>query len=116
MGSTVLSRLSYYLNFKDPSQDLYEMFSVFSKQGLKAGFGRRLQSTLVLIEHDGQKVNPVSRHALTAAKKVGGEVSCLVAGTGDVAGVASEVAAINGLAKVLVVSSDDYKGNMPERL
>merc|ERR1711994_1163243 len=48
--------------------------------------------------------------------KVGGEISCLVAGAGDVAGVASEVASINGLAKVLVVSSDDYKGNMPERL
>ena len=82
------------------------------------------------------QVNPVSRHALTAAKKIGGEVSCLVAGAGDVAGVASEgkhlrrnsdkldiptqppfsVAAINGLAKVLVVSSDDYKGNMPERI
>jgi len=104
------------VNFKDPLQELYKMFSVFSKQGLKAGFGRRLQSTLVLIEHDGQKVNPVSRHALTAAKKVGGEISCLVAGAGDVAGVASEVASINGLAKVLVVSSDDYKGNMPERL
>ena len=47
----------------------------------------------------------MSRHALTAAKKVGGEISCLVAGAGDVAGVASEVASINGLAKVLVVSS-----------
>merc|ERR1711973_577922 len=104
------------VNFKDRLQDLCKMFSVFSKQGLKAGFGRRLQSTLVLIEHDGQKVNPVSRHALTAAKKIGGEVSCLVAGTGDVAGVASEVAAINGLAKVLVVQNEDYKGNMPERI
>merc|ERR1711992_276017 len=92
------------------------MFSAFTKHGVRSGVGRRLQSTLVLIEHDGQKVNPVSRHALTAAKKVGGEISCLVAGAGDVAGVASEVASINGLAKVLVVSSDDYKGNMPERL
>merc|ERR1711973_436993 len=92
------------------------MFSAFTKQGLKTGFGRRLQSTLVLIEHDGQKVNPASRHALTAAKKIGGEISCIVAGAGDVGAVASEVASINGLAKVLVVSSDDYKGNMPERL
>jgi len=92
------------------------MFSAFTKQGLKTGFGRRLQSTLVLIEHDGQKVNPASRHALTAAKKIGGEISCIVAGAGDVGAVASEVASINGLAKVLVVSSDEYKGNMPERL
>merc|ERR1711962_1893344 len=92
------------------------MFSAFTKQGLKTGFGRRLRSTLVLIEHDGQKVNPASRHALTAAKKIGGEISCIVAGAGDVGAVASEVASINGLAKVLVVSSDEYKGNMPERL
>merc|ERR1712180_565428 len=68
------------------------MFSAFTKQGLKTGFGRRLQSTLVLIEHDGQKVNPASRHALTAAKKIGGEISCIVAGAGDVGAVASEVA------------------------
>ena len=40
----------------------------------------RCQSTLVLVEHDGKKVLPATRHALSAAKKVGGEISCLVAG------------------------------------
>jgi len=40
----------------------------------------RLQSTLVFIEHDGKSVSPVSRNALTAAKKLGGEISCIVAG------------------------------------
>ena len=62
----------------------------------------RFQSTLVVIEHDGTKLLPVSRHALTAAKKVGGDISCLVAGP-EVGAVAQEVAAVEGISKVLVV-------------
>merc|ERR1712241_1147053 len=69
----------------------------------------RCQSTLVLVEHDGKKVLPATRHALSAAKKVGGEISCLVA-------VAAEVASIQGLSKVLVVENKDYGGFMPERM
>jgi len=93
------------------------MFSLISKNGFKSGGQAfaRFQSTLVLIEHDGQKMLPVSRHALTAAKKVGGDISCLVAGP-EVGAVAQEVAALEGLKKVLVVKNDDYKGFMPERL
>ena len=75
----------------------------------------RCQSTLVLVEHDGKKVLPATKNALTAAKKVGGEISCLVAGP-EVGNVAAEVAAIQGLAKVLVVENKDYNGFMPERL
>jgi len=75
----------------------------------------RCQSTLVLVEHDGKKVLAATKHALTAAKKVGGEISCLVAGP-EVGPVAAEVAAIQGLAKVLVVENKDYAGFMPERL
>jgi len=75
----------------------------------------RNQSTLVLVEHDGKKVLPATRHALTAAKKVGGEISCLVAGP-EVGTVATEVAAIQGLSKVLVVENKDYNGFMPEKL
>lgn len=43
--------------------------------------GRRLQSTLIIAEHDNEKLAVVTRSALTAAKKLGGEVSVLVAGT-----------------------------------
>ena len=70
---------------------------------------------MVVIEHDGKKILPVSRHAITAAKKVGGDLTCIVAGP-EVGPVAQEVAAIQGLNKVLVVESADYKGFMPERL
>jgi len=83
--------------------------------GNSSGAGRCFQSTLVVIEHDGKKMLPVSRHALTAAKKVGGDIACIVAGP-EVGAVAQEVAAVQGLAKVLVVQNEDYKGFMPERL
>ena len=69
----------------------------------------------MLVEHNGEKVLPATKHAITAAKKVGGEISCLVAGP-QVGNVAKEVAAIQGLAKVLVVENKDYNGFMPERL
>ena len=75
----------------------------------------RCQSTLVLVEHNGKNVLPATKHAITAAKKVGGEISCLVAGP-EVGSVAKEVAAIQGLSKVLVVENKDYNGFMPERL
>jgi len=35
---------------------------------------------LVLAEHNGEKLSPVTLNAITAAQKVGGTVSCLVAG------------------------------------
>merc|ERR1712117_195360 len=47
--------------------------------------------------------------------KVGGGISCLVAGP-EVGAVAQEVAAVEGISKVLVVQNEDYKGFMPERL
>lgn len=43
--------------------------------------GHRFQSTLIIAEHDNEKLAGVTRNALTAAKKLGGEVSVLVAGT-----------------------------------
>ncbi len=42
---------------------------------------RRCQSTLVLAEHSNEKLTPITLNAITAASKLGGEVSCLVAGS-----------------------------------
>jgi len=75
----------------------------------------RLQSTLVFIEHDGKNLSAVSRHALTAAKKLGGEVSCIVIGP-HCAGPAKEAAQLSGISKLLVAESADYDGLLPERL
>lgn len=42
---------------------------------------RRLQSTLVLAEHNNEVLSPATQNALSAAKKIGGDVSVLVVGT-----------------------------------
>jgi len=92
------------------------MLSLFRTVGSKATASIvRCQSTLVLVEHNGKNVLPATKHAITAAKKVGGEISCLIAGP-EVGSVTKEVAAIQGLTKVLVVENKDYNGFMPERL
>lgn len=41
----------------------------------------RFQSTLVIAEHDNQKLGPITLNTITAAKKIGGDVTCLVAGS-----------------------------------
>lgn len=40
----------------------------------------RLQSTLVIAEHNNNTLTPITRNAITAAKAIGGDVSVLVAG------------------------------------
>ena len=61
---------------------------------------RRLNSTLVLAEHDGKALNPATLNAITAAKAVGNkEIVCLAAGA-DCGPVVQEVAKIQGLSKV----------------
>lgn len=47
----------------------------------QAGLLQRFQSTLVVAEHNNDKLTPITLSAITAAGKLGGEVSCLVAGT-----------------------------------
>merc|ERR1712147_17624 len=53
--------------------------------------------------------------AVTAAGQLGGEVNCLVAGTGCAA-VAKEVASVAGVSKVLLADSPAYTGFLPEHL
>ena len=59
----------------------------------------RNQSTLIVAEHNGEKLLQNTRHAVTAAKKLGGDISCIVAGP-KCAGPAAEVAKIEGISKV----------------
>jgi len=75
----------------------------------------RQASTLVLAEHDNAKLSPVTLHAITAANSVGGDVTCLVAGSkcGD---VAKEVAGVKGVTKVLVADNAAFDGFLPEKL
>jgi electron transfer flavoprotein alpha subunit len=75
----------------------------------------RNQSTLIVAEHNGENLLQSTRHAVTAAKKIGGEISCIVAGP-KCAGPAAEVAGIQGISKVIVAENAAYEGFLPENL
>ena len=89
LKSTVLNRASFLLN--------------------------RLKHTLVVVEHDNQKLNPITLNTITAAKKIpkNETVTCLVVGTGC-GKVAEEAAKIEGVNKVLVSDSESLNGFLPE--
>ncbi len=70
---------------------------------------------MVVAEHNGDKLLPTTRNAITAAKKIGGDITVLVAGP-KCAGAAKEAAAIGGVKKLLVSESADYNGFVAERL
>ena len=79
---------------------------------------KRFKNTLVIVEHDNAKVNAVTLNAITAATKIpqNETITCIVAGSGDCAAVASQVASVSGVSKVLVASSEAFKGFLPEML
>ena len=58
-------------------------------------------TTLVLAEHDNQRLNEATAKTVAAAQKLGGDVHVLVAGKGAAA-VAAEAAKLAGVAKVLL--------------
>eukprot|EP00455_Lapot_gusevi_P007135 TRINITY_DN1305_c0_g1_i1.p1 TRINITY_DN1305_c0_g1~~TRINITY_DN1305_c0_g1_i1.p1 ORF type:complete len:345 (+),score=133.66 TRINITY_DN1305_c0_g1_i1:52-1086(+) len=64
-------------------------------------------SVLVLAEHDNQKLSDVTLSAVTAAKKLGGNVSVLVAGA-SCNSVASQAAKLSGVGRVLVADNAAY--------
>ena len=42
---------------------------------------RRFQSTLVIAEHNNETLTAVTQNTITAARKLGGDITVLVAGT-----------------------------------
>ena len=59
-----------------------EIISIMFFSHFQAGVAQRFQSTLVIAEHNNETLTPVTLNAVTAAAKLGGDVACLVAGTG----------------------------------
>ncbi|CAH2102263.1 unnamed protein product [Euphydryas editha] len=90
------------------------MFSPWTRQFLSTQL-RRLQSTLIVAEHNNEVLTPVTQNTLSAAKKIGGDISVLVAGT-KCGPVAEAVAKANGVSKILVAESDAFKGFTAESL
>ncbi|XP_013784500.1 electron transfer flavoprotein subunit alpha, mitochondrial-like [Limulus polyphemus] len=94
--------------------------------GLRQTFSRRLtqnisavisrfNSSLVIAEHKDEQLVPITLNAITAAKKIGGDVTCLVAGK-TVAPVVSELCKAEGIGKVLIAEDSVLEGTLPERV
>ncbi|XP_046826674.1 electron transfer flavoprotein subunit alpha, mitochondrial [Vespa crabro] len=75
----------------------------------------RLESTLVIAEHNNEVLSPITCNVLSAAKQIGGDITVLVAGTKcDAAAKAASNA--NGINKVLLANSEAFKGFTSESL
>lgn len=65
----------------------------------------RFASTLVVADHDNATLNAATLSVVSAAGKVGGDVTVLVAGSGCGA-VAEQAAAVAGVSKVLTADNE----------
>lgn len=70
-------------------------------------------SVLVIAEHDNAALKPATLSAITAAAAVGEEIVVLVAGSGCGA-VATALAGIAGVSKVVVADNEAYGHQLPE--
>jgi len=70
---------------------------------------------LVIAEHDNATLKPSTLHTLGAAKQIGGDVHVLVAGQGAQA-VGQAASQAQGVAKVLLADSPQYKDQLAENL
>jgi len=80
-----------------------------------SGVLKRFNGTLVVAEHDNEKLLPITLNAVTAATQIGGEVTCIVAGA-NCAKVAAEAGKIAGVSKVILADNEAYKGFLPESM
>ena len=101
----------------------HRMFSATLRAAPRAGVplrtfatsSARAANTLLFLEHKSGSINPASLSALTAAKKLGGEVHGLVVGSSSEAkSIAEKAAKVAGLDKVLVGASDAYANLLSE--
>ena len=72
-------------------------------------------SILVVAEHDNAALKPVTLNVIAAAKKLGGDLDVLVAGTGCKS-VAEQAAAIGGVKKVLLADNPAYGHQLAENV
>ncbi|RCH77857.1 hypothetical protein CU098_004974 [Rhizopus stolonifer] len=70
-------------------------------------------NTLLYVEHKDGAISGATLNALTAANKLGGSISALVAGDAP-EGVVKQVAKLTGVSKVLTAKDAAYANTMPE--
>ena len=90
--ASVLRQAQYYLRPSNRQQ--------------RSAFARLLGSLAVLEQREGKLQNG-SLSAVTAAQKLGGSVTGLVAGSG-IKGVAEEAAKVKGIDKVIMIENGAY--------
>ena len=73
---------------------------------------KRFQSTLVIAEHNNEKLTPSTLNTITAAGKLG-DVSCLVAGN-KCSAVAEELSKVQGVSKILLADNEAFHGLLAE--
>ncbi|WP_334170093.1 electron transfer flavoprotein subunit alpha/FixB family protein [Zoogloea sp.] len=71
--------------------------------------------TLVIAEHDNSTLAGATRHAVTAAAQLGGEVDLLVAGN-DCGAVVADAARVAGVSRVIQVEAAFYRDQLAENL
>jgi len=72
-------------------------------------------SILVIAEHDNAGIKGATLNTVTAAQKIGGDITVLIAGQG-VAGAAEAAAKIAGVSKVLVADNAVYAHQLAENM
>lgn len=72
-------------------------------------------SILVIAEHDGKQLRPGTTNTVTAAVKIGGDITVLVAGQ-QCAAAAQAAAKIAGVKKVLLAEAPQYAGAVAENI
>ncbi|KAF2890781.1 hypothetical protein ILUMI_15392 [Ignelater luminosus] len=76
---------------------------------------KRMKSVLVIAEHNNETLTPITRNIVTAAKKIGGELTVLVAGT-ECSNAAKSVSQIKGLKRVVLAENKAFNGFPAENL
>lgn len=72
-------------------------------------------SILILAEHDNQNLNPATLNVVTAAQKIGGDITVLVAGA-NAQNVAQQASQVAGVSKVILVDNAIYANQLAENV
>ncbi|KAI1725069.1 electron transfer flavoprotein [Ditylenchus destructor] len=75
----------------------------------------RLASTLVVAQHNDEKLDPLTLNAVTAGKKIGGDLTVLVAGA-NAEKIAQLAAKIPDVKSVIFAQDDKLANQLPERV
>jgi electron transfer flavoprotein alpha subunit len=88
---------------------------MLSRASQRVARGARLASTLVLAEHSNAALTASSLSAISAARKLGNDVTVLVAGT-NCGGAATAAAAVDGVSRVLHADAACLSGGIAENM